>query len=116
MPLTAGFSSLHNALNLGPGSWLNDSRVTVFHIVLRHFALVLFLLLCKKICSELLLKSSVTLVFFISENALDDLRLPYLSLTHISIKTERPPGQAAGQGPPALLHRPRKDDTGNAHL
>lgn len=63
MPFTAGFSSLHNALNLVPGSRLNDSRVTILHIILRHFAFVLFLLLGKKIRGEFLLKPSITLVF-----------------------------------------------------
>ena len=78
MTFTAGFSSLHNALNLVPGSRLNDSRVTILHIILRHFAFVLFLLLGKKIRGEFLLKPSITLVFFVCENALDDLCLPYL--------------------------------------
>ena len=36
MPFTAGFSSLHNALNLVPCSRLNDSRVTILHIILRQ--------------------------------------------------------------------------------
>lgn len=68
MPFTAGFSSLHNALNLGPGSWLNDSRVAVLHIVLWNFAFIDLLLFSKKIRGKLLLKPGVTLVFFISKD------------------------------------------------
>ena len=51
MTFTAGFSSLHNALNLVPCSRLNDSRVAVLHIILWHFAFVLFLFLRKEMFS-----------------------------------------------------------------
>ena len=69
MPFTAGFSSLHNALNLGPGSWLNDSRVAVLHIVLWNFAFIDLLLFSKKIRGKLLLccdRTNDTTLFFIA--------------------------------------------------
>ena len=54
MPFSTCFPLPHDTLNFIPCARLYDCRVAVFHIVLRNFAFIDFLLLCEEVSSKFL--------------------------------------------------------------
>ena len=70
------FPALQLTLHQLPLSRVNDGRVAVLHIILRHLALVFLLFLGEKIHRERLLQEGVTLVLLVFQDALHRARRP----------------------------------------
>ena len=71
-----GFPALQLSLHQLPFGGIDDGRVAVLHIILRHLALVFLLFLGEKIHRERLLQKGVTFILLVFQNALHRARRP----------------------------------------